>query len=345
MRGRSWSIWRAAGILLNRIRVEPGHPEPPSDRDMIVIGPWTLLVRLVGGGQTEPSLESTERMEQPDDAAREDALYATRDSIFLRLRADGTIDRELGWNEFAEKYSRVIAGFARNAGLRAQEIDDVLQDVLMGFFRVSADFNYDPTKGRFRGYLKRVTLNAIRSRFRRRRPDVNVDPEWELPAHDEASDAAWDRQWTEQLFFRAMDRVRDRVEERTWKSFELYGLRGTAIDAVAEETGMTPEAIRHAKMRITRQIRASWTNCGPTKADHRFGAGRPSAVRVPSSGRRISRERMRSSASSSPCSRSPKRPVGGRDSSVASIVLLPSTCTTMREPAAVMVMVCQSSGP
>ena len=248
----------SGGILLNRIRVEPGHPEPLSDRDMIVIGPWTLLVRLVGRGQTEPSLESTEspRTEQPDDATREDALYATRDSIFLRLRADGTIDRELGWNEFAEKYSRVIAGFARNAGLRAQEIDDVLQDVLMGFFRVSADFNYDPTKGRFRGYLKRVTLNAIRSRFRRRRPDVNVDPEWELPAHDEASDAAWDRQWTEQLFFRAMDRVRDRVEERTWKSFELYGLRGTAIDAVAEETGMTPEAIRHAKMRITRQIRA-----------------------------------------------------------------------------------------
>ncbi|HBZ96509.1 MAG TPA: hypothetical protein DEO57_01535 [Phycisphaerales bacterium] len=161
----------------------------------------------------------------------------------------------MGWNDFAEKYSRVIAGFARNAGLKAQEVDDVLQDVLMGFFRVSADFRYDPSKGRFRGYLKRVTLNAIRSRFRRRRPDLNIDPERELPAHDEASDAAWDRQWTEQLFFRAMDRVRDRVEERTWKSFELYGLRGTSIDAVADETGMTPQAIRHAKMRITKQIR------------------------------------------------------------------------------------------
>ncbi len=245
------------GMSLNRIRVDADQPESLADRDMIIIGPWTLLVRIADAVQPEPGLEATEspREEEPDDSSREDSLYATRASIFLRLRADGTIDRELGWNDFAEKYSRVIAGFARNAGLKAQEVDDVLQDVLMGFFRVSADFRYDPSKGRFRGYLKRVTLNAIRSRFRRRRPDLNIDPERELPAHDEASDAAWDRQWTEQLFFRAMDRVRDRVEERTWKSFELYGLRGTSIDAVADETGMTPQAIRHAKMRITKQIR------------------------------------------------------------------------------------------
>ena len=247
----------SGGVYVNRIRVDPDQPEPLSDRDMIILGPWTLLVRLPTDAKSEPGLDATEspREEQPDDASREDSLYATRASIFLRLRADGTIDRELGWNEFTEKYSRVIAGFARNAGLKAQEVDDVLQDVLMGFFRVSADFNYDPSKGRFRGYLKRVTLNAIRSRYRRRRPDVNLDPEWEPPAHDEVTDAAWDRQWTEQLLYRAMDQVRERVEERTWKSFELYGMRGAAIDAVAEETGMTPQAIRHAKMRITRQIR------------------------------------------------------------------------------------------
>lgn len=247
----------SGGVYLNRIRVDSGQGESLADRDMIIVGPWTLLVRLHVDEQTEPGLDATEspREEEPDDPAREDALYATRASIFLRLRADGTIDRELGWNEFAEKYSRVIAGFARNAGLKAQEVDDVLQDVLMGFFRVSADFNYDPAKGRFRGYLKRVTLNAIRSRHRRRRPDVNLAPEWEPPAHDEVTDAAWDRQWTEQLLFRAMDQVRERVEERTWKSFELYGMRGAAIESVAEETGMTPQAIRHAKMRITRQIR------------------------------------------------------------------------------------------
>ena len=65
----------------------------------------------------------------------------------------------------------------------------------------------------------------------------------------------WDRQWTEQLLFRAMAEARGTVEERTWKAFELYGLRGTAVDAVCEETGMTPDAVRHAKMRLAKQIR------------------------------------------------------------------------------------------
>ena len=247
------------GVFLNLVRLESGQTEVLCNRDLISIGPWKFLVRLEDPQPTEPSLDETDSPEPvPADSAdpsRQDPMYATRASIFIRLQANGTVDREFGWNEFAEKYSRVIAGFARNAGLKTQEVDDVLQDVLMGFFRVSADFNYDPSKGRFRGYLKRVTLNAIRSRYRRRRPDVNLDPEWEPPAHDEVTDAAWDRQWTEQLLYRAMDQVRERVEERTWKSFELYGMRGTAIEAVAEETGMTPQAIRHAKMRITRQIR------------------------------------------------------------------------------------------
>lgn len=248
------------GVYLNRVRIESGQQELLSNRDLLTIGPWSMLVRISEQAAVEPSLEETEMPADPEagkgDSARDDSMYATHASIFIRLRADRTLDREIGWNEFAEKYSRVIAGFARNAGLRAQDADDVLQDVLMGFFRVSADFNYDPKKGRFRGYLKRVTLNAIRSRHRRRRPEVNIDESWEPPSLDESTDAIWDRQWTEQLLSRAMDQVRPKVEPRTWLAFELYGMRGVAIDAVADETGMTPEAIRHAKMRITKQVRA-----------------------------------------------------------------------------------------
>ena len=247
------------GVFVNRVRLEAGQQERLANRDLVVMGPWSMLVRLASDSKPEPNLEDTESpAEAPSgnvDASREDAMYATRASIFIRLRADGTLDREVGWNEFTEKYSRVIAGFARNAGLRSQDADDVLQDVLMGFFRVSADFTYDPAKGRFRGYLKRVTLNAIRSRHRRRRPDLNLDPDWEPPALDQSTDAIWDRQWTEQLLNRAMDQVRANVEDRTWEAFELYGMRGTAAEAVAEETGMSVEAIRHAKMRITKQIR------------------------------------------------------------------------------------------
>ena len=260
-----------AGTSVNLVRLDPDETVTLTDRDLVGVGPWKFLAKVTGAAAPTPVAEestpfdSGEKADEPategGDAERDkrvrgrsDPLYATRASIFLRLKADGSIDRELGWQEFAQKYSRVIAGFARNAGLPAQEADDVLQDVLLGFFRVSEAFEYDPDRGRFRGYLKRVTLNAIRARHRRKRPSVGIEDHAE-PSMPEDTDDQWDRQWTEQLLTRAMTEVRGEVEEKTWRAFELYGIRGTPASAAAQETGMSEAAIRHAKMRITKRLR------------------------------------------------------------------------------------------
>ena len=252
----------SGGTSINMMRLEEDEPERLRDRDLLLIGPWKLLVRVEGDAAPDPVTSEAEKLVEPtapdvsssSKGGTGDPLYATRASIFLRLKAGATMDREVGWNEFADKYSRIIAGFARNAGLPAQEADDVLQDVLMGFFRVSDRFEYDPKKGRFRGYLKRVTLNAIRARHRKKRPTTGFDDTVDPPVESDL-DAAWDRQWTEQLLQRAMGEARNEVEERTWRSFELYGVRGVPAEEVAKETGMTPASIRHAKMRLTRRVR------------------------------------------------------------------------------------------
>jgi RNA polymerase sigma-70 factor (ECF subfamily) len=249
------------GTSVNMMRLEGDEAVRLHDRDLLLLGPWKLLVRIPDDVPPPPSESAppTEaavptQSQSPPPGGRGDPLYATRASIFLKLKADGTVDRELGWVEFADKYSRVIAGFARNAGLPAQEADDVLQDVLLGFFRVSERFEYDPKKGRFRGYLKRVTLNAIRARHRRKRPTTGFDDTVDPPVESDL-DAAWDRQWTEQLLQRAMGEAKNEVEERTWQAFELYGVRGVPAEEVAKETNMSPSAIRHAKMRLTRRVR------------------------------------------------------------------------------------------
>lgn len=275
-----------AGIAVNMMFLEKGDTQQLYDRDLITVGPWKLLVRLgeertddsesetVDGlsdsmeaaasadvsADTPAKSESVDKSEDqkskpPGGSTRSDSVYATRASIFIRLRADGSLDRELGWQEFTEKYARVIAGFARNAGLRAQDADDVLQDVLLGFFRVSEQFEYNPERGRFRGYLKRVTLNAIRARHRRKRPSTFLKEDYDPPGDMPDVDAAWDRQWTEQLLQRAMTEARGGVEERTWKAFELYGVRGVPVEQVSTELEMTPAAIRHAKMRLVKQVR------------------------------------------------------------------------------------------
>ncbi|MBT5382938.1 MAG: sigma-70 family RNA polymerase sigma factor [Phycisphaerae bacterium] len=251
----------SGGTSVNMMRLDKDESVRLRDRDLLLMGPWKILIRIEGDAPADSVADEPADSKAADTSAsgdvkggKVDPLYATRASIFLKLKAGATLDRELGWNEFADKYSRIIAGFARNAGLPAQEADDVLQDVLMGFFRVSDRFEYDPKKGRFRGYLKRVTLNAIRARHRKKRPTTGFDDTVDPPAESDL-DAAWDRQWTEQLLQRAMGEARNEVEERTWQSFELYGVRGVPAEEVAKETGMTPAAIRHAKMRLTRRVR------------------------------------------------------------------------------------------
>lgn len=262
------------GVWVNGVRVDSGEPVALHDRDLIGITPWSMLVRFADGEHDrdhvvpEPKpMTADEELDAASDGRRaprtlddgprsKDDPYRTHPSIFVRLRADGTLDRQLGWEEFNRIYGPVIAGFARNAGLKPQEVDDILQDVLLGFFRVVDHFVYDPKKGRFRGYLKRVTLNAIRSRRRRRRPQQNVPEEMDPAAESSDLEVAWEREWTEHLLRRALDEVRQTVQPKTMQAFELYGIKGMPAEEVAAETGMTEAAIRHAKMRVLDQLRA-----------------------------------------------------------------------------------------
>jgi len=264
------------GVWVNGVRIDPGEEVPLHDRDLVGIAPWSLLVRFANGDndgshvipEPKPHAHEPSRAESAPTATGTAAAgaaaaagpkssdpYRTHPSIFLRLRADGTLDRQLGWEEFNRVYGPVIAGFARNAGLKPQEVDDIMQDVMLGFFRVVDNFVYDPRKGRFRGYLKRVTLNAIRSRRRRRRPQQNVPEELDPAAESNDLEVAWEREWTEHLLRRALEEVRTTVQPRTMHAFELYGIKGMPAEEVAKETGMTEAAIRHAKMRVLDQLR------------------------------------------------------------------------------------------
>jgi RNA polymerase sigma factor (sigma-70 family) len=239
------------GTLLNGARLEPNEAMPLHDRDLVTIGPWTFVVRL-----TEESAESHVVPETPATASAEPKdPYKTRASVLLRLRADGTLDRQVGWNDFARIYGPVIAGFARNAGVPPQEVDDVLQDVMLGFFRHAQSFEYDPKRGRFRGYLKTVTLNSIRDRHRRKRPKVGLPENFEPAGGDDALHATWDHEWTQHLLRRAMEKVKATVQAKTLEAFERYGVRGEPAESVSKSLGMSEASIRHAKMRIMHQLR------------------------------------------------------------------------------------------
>ncbi len=254
-----------SGTYLNTIRMESGEEVQLHRDDLVQVGPWKFLVRI----RSETESLNQEMVEELDKVPMLDSgdeiptlvrtvngRYETNMDLLLQLKSDETVNREMGWGIFVDRYGPIICGFARNAGLPSSEADDIMQTVLFNFFKVTDRFEYDPSKGRFRGYLKRITLNAIRQRYRKRR-EGNLDTHGMKIAEDPRDDleAVFDREWAEHLLSEAMTEARPKFEPKTWEAFELYGRRGMSAERTAKRLGMTQESVRHAKSRVMRAVR------------------------------------------------------------------------------------------
>ena len=191
------------------------------------------------------------RPPQPIDPLR------THASMFERLKAVEPARRQTEWARFRQRYAPVIAGFARNLGVRPQDVDDVIQDVFLGFFSVSEKFRYDPAKGRFRGYLKTATVHVIRDLFGRRARHNEV-PLTELPDDAPQLGEQWDRAWDEQLMRLAVEATRAEyaAHPQTFEAFDRYALKRQPAADVARELGVQVDVVYQAKSRVLKTLRA-----------------------------------------------------------------------------------------
>ena len=211
------------GTIANWMRLDEGERVLLCDGDRLELGGILFVVHLSGPAFNRPEPPPREAVISHGSVSAEE--YRTRGSLLLRLQATGD-DREFSWQEFYETYAPVISGFARRAGCKASDVDDIVHDVMAGFFKASERFNYDPEFGRFRGYLKTATVNALRNRFRKNRGKSTFDQNLfdQQPAQ---VDSLWSQEWLGQLIIRAMESVREQtsIEASSWEAFELYGRR------------------------------------------------------------------------------------------------------------------------
>ena len=178
----------------------------------------------------------------------------TNPTIFLRLQASDPQPRQFAWNEFHVRYAPIIASFARRLGAKPQDTEDVVQDVLMGFFAKSPTFVYDPAQGRFRGYLKVCTYRALHKRLGKEarlhgQPIDLTDPQ------AMAVEQVWNDVWEQQKLGRALEQVRESMgTTKTFKAFEMYVVFDQPAQAVAEKLEMHINSVYRAKEQITRLL-------------------------------------------------------------------------------------------
>ena len=185
-------------------------------------------------------------------------MNTTSTSLLERLRHPAPADTD--WRRLHDLYRPLIrAWLARIPGL-TREIDDLTQDVFVVVVRELPEFHRQ-RHGSFRAWLRQVTVNRVRAW---RRTDRSVAPDdlrgadgYLSQLEDPASPLAqqWDREHDRRVFDRLLAAVRPDFTPPTWEAFRLFALgEGTATE-VAEQTGLSVNAVIVAKSRVLKRLR------------------------------------------------------------------------------------------
>lgn len=190
----------------------------------------------------------------------------TRPTLLFRVRE---WQDSASWAEFHRLYRRLIYGRARRAGLAHEDAEDVAQDVFKRVAETIKDFDLDPGRGSFRGWLMKLTHWRIADQFERRAksptqrtPPPHTDPaaggtatieRVAAPGDDEDE---WDQEWQRHILAAAVERLARQVKPRHFQVFELYVRQQWPVLKVSAELGINPASVYVIGHRLTKQLKA-----------------------------------------------------------------------------------------
>jgi RNA polymerase sigma-70 factor (ECF subfamily) len=167
------------------------------------------------------------------------------------------------WSKLSRLYGPLVYRWARQQGLQDADAADVVQEVFRTVAARIEDFRHE-AGGSFRGWLWTICRNKLGDHFRRRaghpRATGGSDAleQWQQLPEQAAAEATGARSTNAEaaLVQRALQLLHSEFEERTWRAFWRTAVDGQPAVAVAAELGMTPRAVRQARYRVLRRLRA-----------------------------------------------------------------------------------------
>jgi RNA polymerase sigma-70 factor (ECF subfamily) len=181
---------------------------------------------------------------------------------------------EDAWRTLVGRYGPLVYHWCRRDGLRAEDAADVVQEVLRALARHLDGFRKDRPGDTFRGWLWTITRNKVRDFARGSRRQFGAAGGTD--AHDRLQNVPESLPPDESLtgasspgtpgtqptpgtpatpVGQALDAVRGEFSEQTWQAFWRTTVDGRTSRDVADELGMTANAVRSAKARVLRRLR------------------------------------------------------------------------------------------
>ncbi|MCP3966715.1 MAG: sigma-70 family RNA polymerase sigma factor [Lentisphaerae bacterium] len=165
------------------------------------------------------------------------------------------------WYEFVYYYRGYIYGVLHKMNVSHHDAEEIIQAVLLKVSEIIHGFEYDPTKGRFRGYLARITANAARNHFRSSHNNVSLDETIEncgIPkelSSDSELEQLADKEWEEHLYRLAWQNVSGSFGDNMRKCWEML-YADVSIQKIAADLNISESSIYVYKKRIQEKMKS-----------------------------------------------------------------------------------------
>ncbi len=188
-----------------------------------------------------------------------DSVWKTSKTLLGKIR-DQQDSRS--WEDFVFYYRKFIFNVVIKMNLSHHDADDITQRVLLKLWKTLPEFNYEPAKGRFRGWLCRITGNEVKDFFRSRNrsPIVETDDsdsdaslldhEFDLPEIENIAKDEW-RSYVSKL---AWHEVSKTLDEKTSACFLMFA-QGENVSTIVSKLGIAESSAYVYKKRAQDKLR------------------------------------------------------------------------------------------
>jgi RNA polymerase sigma factor (sigma-70 family) len=186
-----------------------------------------------------------------------------RTSATLLVRLQDLTD-QAAWDEFVDRYAPRIYTWCRRYQMQENDASDVTQDVLCKLVERMRKFQYDPSKGSFRGWLKTITINVVRDLVRTWKKPIrgvgdtqNLQQLASIEDPEAVSQLAeeMELEYQSELLEEAHRQVEGRVKPHNWQAYYLTAVKQLTANEAAEQIGLQVAEIYVAKSRVIKMLR------------------------------------------------------------------------------------------
>lgn len=174
------------------------------------------------------------------------------------------------WHRLLYLYHPLVYRWCRASGLEEFDVADVIQEVFLSVSQGLIRFLTTSPRGTFRAWLWGITRHKLADHYRRKSGGPvpwggNQFDEFLQQFSDEPPEnrePAEKRTVEIQLLNRAVALLRSEFSAPIWNAFWRTVVEQEATRDVAEDLGMTPQAVRQARYRVLRRFRLELQDLG-----------------------------------------------------------------------------------